>query len=427
MRNVFLLLWMTFLLARAQGQAAAVVLTGTANGTQLVVAGQPLLIKGMNWDYFPIGTNYNYILWEQPEAHIKAALETEMSALQQMGVNAIRQYTGVPPRWITYIYEQYGIYTMLNHPFGRYGLTIAGEWVANTDYADPRVQELLLTEVRELAGQYRNTPGLLMYLLGNENNYGLFWEGAATENIPLEDRPSTGRARAMYALFNQAALAIQAVDRRHPVALCNGDLLFLDIIAELCPDIDIFGANMYRGASFGDAFEQVKKVYGKPLLFTEFGADAYHSRKQREDQRAQAHYLRENWQEIYQNTAGMGQANTLGGFTFQFTDGWWKLGQTTGLDVHDQEASWANGGYRHDYVEGVNNMNEEWFGICAKGPTRADGRYAIYPRAAFFTLQKIHQLDPYADDLDAQTVEAYFRKISLSKMYRKARRSKRKM
>ena len=46
---------------------------------------------------------------------IKAGLETEMSLLKNMGVNVIRQYTGVPKRWIQYIYEQYGIYTILNH------------------------------------------------------------------------------------------------------------------------------------------------------------------------------------------------------------------------------------------------------------------------------------------------------------------------
>jgi hypothetical protein len=32
-------------------------------------------------------------------------------------------------------YENYGIYTMLNHTFGRYGLTINGA-VLDTDYAD---------------------------------------------------------------------------------------------------------------------------------------------------------------------------------------------------------------------------------------------------------------------------------------------------
>ena len=63
-----------------------------------------------------------------------------------MGVNVIRQYTGVPAQWIQYIYDKYGIYTMLNHSFGRYGLTLSGAWVANTEYSDPRVRDLLLKE-----------------------------------------------------------------------------------------------------------------------------------------------------------------------------------------------------------------------------------------------------------------------------------------
>jgi beta-galactosidase/beta-glucuronidase len=149
-----------------------------------------------------------------------------MSLLKNMGVNTIRVYTGIQPRWITYIYENYGIYTMLNHSFGRYGLTLDGVWVGNTEYADPRTKKLLMEEVSEMANMYKGTPGLLLYLLGNENNYGLFWEGAETEDIPIEDRKSTVRATAMYKLFNEATVAMHGIDQSHPVAICNGDLLF---------------------------------------------------------------------------------------------------------------------------------------------------------------------------------------------------------
>ena len=104
-----------------------------------------------------------------------------------MNVNVIRQYTGVPAKWIQYIYENYGIYTMLNHSFGRYGLTLDGVWTPVTIYSEPRTQEYLLSEVDNLVKEYKNTPGLLMYLLGNENNYGLFWAGAETESFPDEE------------------------------------------------------------------------------------------------------------------------------------------------------------------------------------------------------------------------------------------------
>jgi hypothetical protein len=99
------------------------------------------MINGMNWDT----TNwyhYTYSLWNQSDDVIKAALDSEMGLLKNR-VNVIRQYTGIPAKWIEYIYENYGIYTMLNHTFGRYGLTINGVWVLNTEYSNPSTQQLL--------------------------------------------------------------------------------------------------------------------------------------------------------------------------------------------------------------------------------------------------------------------------------------------
>ena len=395
------------------------------NGMKLVVDGKDFMINGMNWDYFPIGTNFSYSLWKQPELVIQAALDEEMSMLKNMGVNVIRQYTGIQPRWIQYIYEKYGIYTMLNHSFGRYGLTLGSEWVANTEYSDPRVHDLLIEEVKAMAEEYKGTPGLLLYLLGNENNYGLFWDGAETEDIPLEDRKSTLRAQSMYKLFNEATIDMKEIDRSIPIAICNGDLLFLDIIAEECKDVDILGVNIYRGVSFGDAFQRVKDEYGKPVMFTEFGSDAFNAVENEEDQRSQAYYLLGNWQEIYENAAGLGKAdNCIGGFTFQFSDGWWKFGQTKNLDIHDNNASWSNGDYDRDFEEGINNMNEEWFGVCAKGPTNLKGLYQLYPRAAYYVLKEAHAFNPFDDGVNLTSVKDHFSNIELMNSVVKARGDK---
>jgi len=411
----------------AQGQKVEVV--SKDDGKTLQINGEDFMVNGMNWSYVPIGENFNYSLWEQPESTIKAALDDEMSMLKNMNVNAIRVYTGIQPKWIKYIYENYGIYTMLNHSFGRYGLTIDGVWTPVTKYDDPKTQELLLSEVEELARKYKGTPGLLMFLLGNENNYGLFWAGAETEDFPDEEdqKRAVGenRGRPMYALMNRATNKIKSINDEVPVAICNGDLLFLDIIAEECPDLDILGTNMYRGESFGDAFKTVKKDYGKPIMFTEFGADAFNAIEDQEDQKAQAYYMVNNWHEIYKNAAGLGKAgNSIGGFTFQFSDGWWKTGQTKNLDIHDTTASWSNGGYKKDHVEGKNNMNEEWFGICAKGPTNSKGLYDLYPRAAYYALKEAHQLDPYAEDTNLEFVNNYFDKIQIMEAVLKARGDK---
>lgn len=425
MRTIFLGFTFLFITASAFAQKDRVTVVQNKDGIKLAVNGDDFMINGMNWDYFPIGTNFSYSLWKQPDDVIKAALDGEMSLLKNMGVNAIRQYTGVPAKWITYIYENYGIYTMLNHSFGRYGLTLGGAWVPNTEYADPRVRELLLSEVKAMTEEYKNTPGILMYLLGNENNYGLFWEGAETEDIPIEDRKSTTRARAMYKLFNEATVEMKKIDTSHPVAICNGDLLFMEIIVEECKDIDIFGTNMYRGVSFGDAFRRVKEEFNKPIMFTEFGADAFNAINNEEDQEAQAYYMVGNWKEIYENAAGLGKAeNSIGGFTFQFSDGWWKFGQTSNLEIHDNNASWANGGYLRDFMEGENNMNEEWFGICAKGPTNERGIYRLYPRAAYYALKIAHGLNPYLEGVSLQSIENHFSSIQLTDAVIEARGDK---
>jgi hypothetical protein len=172
MKNLTLSIIFTLCAFAAMAQAQRVVVDRSPAGMKLTVNGEDFMVNGMNWDYFPIGTNYSYSLWNQPDDIIRAALDAEMSLLKNMGVNTIRVYTGIQPRWITYIYENYGIYTMLNHSFGRYGLTLDGVWVGNTEYADPRTKKLLMEEVSEMANMYKGTPGLLLYLLGNENNYG---------------------------------------------------------------------------------------------------------------------------------------------------------------------------------------------------------------------------------------------------------------
>lgn len=429
MKKIVSFLIILFTISTAAMSQTQVEVEKSDDGWKLLVDGEPFMVNGMNWDYFPRGTNYSYSLWNQSPDFIKNALDYEMGLLQNMGVNTIRVYSGIQPEWITYIYENYGIYTMLNHSFGRYGLTIDGAWVAVTEYDDPRTMELLLEEVTAEARRYKGTKGLLLYLLGNENNYGLFWAGAETEAFPDEDeeRAYVGRTRGrpMYKLMNDAALAMKAIDPTRPVALCNGDVLFLEHVVDLAPDVDIYGVNTYRGETFTDLFDKVAEDYDKPVLLTEFGVDAFNARTLTEAQSAQAFYKKNNWKDVYANAAGMGRANnSIGGFTFQFSDGWWKYGQTENLDVHDINASWPNGGYQYDFAEGENNMNEEWFGITAKGPTNPLGYYELFPRAAYYVLQEAHMYDVYAEDASLFDLEQFFDGISIEGAALKARGDK---
>jgi beta-galactosidase/beta-glucuronidase len=142
-------------------------------GQRLLVDGKELMVFGMNWDYMPIGENYNYSLWNQPDEIVEAALAREMPLLRAMGVNAIRQYAGLPPRWVRHIYERYGIYTVVNPLVARYGYTIDGVWIPSVDYSNEKLRAAVKAEVIALVNEFRGTPGVLLWLLGNENNYGL--------------------------------------------------------------------------------------------------------------------------------------------------------------------------------------------------------------------------------------------------------------
>ncbi len=427
LRIVFILITTTVF-----AQVNKVEIVKNNDGTKLVVDGRDFMINGMNWDYVPIGTDVtNANFYKQSDAVIKAGLDHEMGLLKNMNVNVVRQYVGVPKKWVTYIYEKYGIYTLLNHQFGRYGLTIDGVWTPVTDYSDERTQELLVSEMMQLVRDYKDVPGILMYMMGNENNYGLFWQGAETEDFPEgeEQKRAVGerRGRPMYRLMNDVAKKMKEMDPNHPVAICNGDVLFIDIIAEECKDVDVYGANTYRGESFGDFFQVVKEQLDIPVMFTEFGADAYNALTDKEDQYWQAHYNLLNWKEIYENAAGLGKVgNSIGGFTFQFSDGWWKLGfdDRKDADTHETGASWSNGGYYHDTENGSNNMNEEWFGICAKGPTDVRGLYELYPRASYYTLKEAHDLNPYQDGITLDFVSHYFKNINIMDAVLKARGDK---
>jgi len=394
--------------ARAHAQAPEIRLLDDASGWTLQVDGEPFMVLGMNWDYFPVGQNYAYSFWSEPDEVIIAALDREMTLLKNMGVNTIRQYVGVPPRWVQYIYERYGIFTVLNHAVGRYGVTVDGVWNQSTDYSDARTREVLTAEVLAMVDEFRGTPGVLMWLLGNENNYGLTWSSAETENLPEGERDAA-RARHLYSLFGEITRAIKARNTGVPVAMANGDLQYIDIIAEEMEGLDVFGANVYRGISFRDLFAEVRDKLGLPLMLTEFGADAWNAKEMREDQITQARYLLGQWEEIYANSSGKGLVgNSIGGLTFQWSDGWWKFRQEEFLDVHDTNASWANDAYQEDYVPGSNNMNEEWWGVTAKGPTDPRGLYNLYPRAAFYALQSAYTLNPYGPGVDRAVIAAHF-------------------
>ena len=371
------------------------------DGWRFLVNGEVFPIYGMVWSYTPAGYDSSYSLWDKDPAFIKETIDTDMSYLKKMGVNMIRCFDDVPPEWIEYIYHEYGITSMINNLLGRYGVTVDGIWYPVTDYSDRHTQETLIEMAAESALRYKDTDGVVMYMLGNESNYGLVWEGYEIQDLPTENQNAI-KAGYLYDLLEKAMQRIKEIDPDRVVGFINGDIQNMELIAELCPSIEVFGVNIYRGGAFGDGFyDTVASTIDRPILVTESGSDAYNARIGQEDQWMQAYYIQQQWYDIFMHSYGKGRhGNILGAFVFEWLDEWWKIYQYKDLDIHNTEATWGNAGYDIDYVPGGNNMNEEWFGIAAQGVD--DGFIAKrVPRAAYYMLSDIFAADMTAMDESA--------------------------
>jgi len=394
-QKVFLLFLLLFSFCLNAQSVDKVTTYSDANGWKLKVNGSDYYVKGIVWGYTPIGENYSFNLWNNTDEEIKKVLDYECSLMQNAGINTIRSFGLIPPKWITYIYQKYNIMTVVNHLMGRYGYNIDGVWKPNTNYQDAKTREVLKRDILESVKEYKDTPGVLMFALGNESNYGLEWSSFEIENLP-DGEKNKEKAKYLYTLYNEIIKAAKEIDKNHLFTIVNGDIQYLELIVEYCKDIDVMGVNAYRGISFTDLWKRVHQELKLPIVLTEFGSDAFNVLKNEEDQKSQAELIKGNWEEIYHKSYGKGEeGNAIGGLLFEWRDEWWKYKQTENLSAQDTHASWSNGGYSFDYRKGLNNMNEEWFGICRLNRPNDDGVYTAEPRSAYFVMKDIWQINPY--------------------------------
>jgi len=176
------------------------------------------------------------------------------------------------------------------------------------------------------------------------------------------------------------------LDPQHrPVAVCNGDALFLDICAKNAPELDVFGANAYRGeVGFASLWRDVAEVFDRPCIITEYGCSAYAKGwSQEKAENAQAEYHIGNWTDIELNTAGAGEGNALGGVVFEWLDEWWKAGPPPAFSPEIHDEVWQFGA---PFADGYSY--EEWLGICSQG----DGKNSPFERQlrpAYFAYKKM--------------------------------------
>jgi len=268
--------------------------------------------------------------------------------LWNMGANAIRVYHhGSNKPLLKDLYENYGIMTLMGDFMGAYAIGSGTTWYKGTDYSNDEQKKNMLESIRGMVEEYKNEPYILMWILGNENNYGVA-NNAKTD------------PEAYYKFVNEAAEFIKSIDpHKRPVAVCNGEVKFLDIFASECDSVDIFGLNSYRGDyGFGHLWLSVKDEADKPVLITEYGCPAYDDNVGIEEaEEEQADFLRNCWIDIVSNSDGYGAGNALGGVIFEWVDEWWKAYEPS---LHDTKPLWAG-----SFPDGW--MHEEWLGLASQG------------------------------------------------------------
>lgn len=366
---------------------------------QMRVDGKPFMIKAVAYFPTPVGktpdTGYSLESWMVTDLDQNGKIDGpfdswvdknknnrqdpdekavgDFALMKQMGVNTVRLYHhSTNKELLRQLYKDYGIRVIMGDYLGMYAVGSGAEWFKGTDYTDPAQLENMKKSVREMVMEYKDEPYILMWMLGNESNYG-------EPGDPAKEKVGFGsqakfQSDAHYKFVNEVAGMIKSIDPSRAVGFSNGEVVTIDILAKSSHNIDIFGVNAYRGSSgFGRSlWEDVRDHLGKPVLITEYGCPAHFAGKSLDfAEEKQLEYHRGNWEDILRNKAGSGYGNAIGGSIFEFVDEWWKAGPPPKFSASAQETV---GAFQANLPDGW--MYEEWLGVVSQG----DGSQSPYMR-----------------------------------------------
>ncbi|MFT5208025.1 MAG: hypothetical protein ACI9CF_001789 [Candidatus Omnitrophota bacterium] len=401
---------------------------------QLRVDNEPFIVKGMNYAATKIGEsphdgslrpwmtvddNSNGLNDGMFDSWIDANKNSiqdedevnigDAQLLADLGVNAIRHYHAqdaygaynpdeYDKRLMRILNKDYGLYFIMADFLGAYTIGSGASWSVGTDYNDPSQREKMKLAVKAMVEDHRDEPYVLMWLLGNENQH-------ITTKTNAHTHPK------VYAKFvNEVALMIKELDPTRPVAICNLSSNGIRAIAKYAPAIDIYGANVYSGPfSMGSVNQLVRHYLDRPLMFTEWGNDAYFEGRG-PDEAAQSEYILGNWEDMLINSYGRaGEGNVIGGVLFEWMDEWWKSpvsGGPWGAKKHDTQGD-SVFPFKDD------RMHEEWLGIVSQGYGKSSP-YLREIRQAYRDLKLVWNPDTQVVDEDVFFEECLITSINVA-------------
>jgi hypothetical protein len=340
----------------------------TFSGRKILVNGQPFAVQGVAYSPYPVGTtpagnstgcSGPYTWWSDPTTY-----GADFPLIKQMGANTIRAYgilndtsanTVLQVRAALDAAAAQGLYVIMNY-YPDHSL----------DSSAPANQTMWQNGFVAGINAYKDKSAVLIWEFGNEQNI------------------DNGQYSGWYPFVNAVAGAAKTADTVHLVSTTEGECAvgcpnspITFTIGSTAPtrleddghmnNLDLWGVNVYRGASFQGLFQALVSSTTKPILVTEFGKDAWHDSIGAEDQAMQASHINSLWQEINSNLSvtGAGSQDLAGGVVFEWTDEWWK-DPSNNCSEHGTQVKFT---VPADTVDP--NYQDEWFGLAAISPIDA--------------------------------------------------------
>ena len=321
----------------------------TVSGRQILVNGEPFTIRGVCYGVTPICEEpkdwftYNY----------RSIYTRDLPLLRDMNCNAIRLWDIDSRNHTDFLDEAYnnGVKPIY---------VIAGYWIdPGKNLSDQCVREEIKNGFRNMVRAHTDHNAILMWCVGNEIN--MF-------DVNLSD---------WYSLLNECAQIAHEIEGEnfHPVTTANWDITHISHYDASVKNLDVWGANVYRGSSFCDLFTNYANISTKPFWISEYGIDAFDNRYGEEYENEngtpyQAIYAGKLWDEMEASSV------CSGGTIMAYSDEWWKAGDPC---THD------NGGYK-TWAHPDGYSNEEWWGIM-RTVDNGSGPDIMQPRKVYYTLK----------------------------------------
>ena len=329
--------------------------------------GRPFQVKGVGYAPTPIGY-WGYSSYTDP-----AIISRDVPVLKGMHVNTVRTWSQPPNSMLL---------DALYYNGGAPIYMIVGFWVpiSGINYGDPNTITYYSNQFRSLVNQFKDHPGVLGWGIGNEVNLSV-------SGPDLAD---------WYVLANLLAQTAYEAEgpAYHPCIIVNGGMLGLGNVECYSDDIslnyvDVWGQNTYFGWDAHCVFDYYGRLSAKPLVFTEFGIDAWNNEMGTEYPDVQAAWEVRQWRQI--------RAACLGGTVMAYSDEWWKAGDPNNHDF----GGYATSAHPDDY------SNEEWWGVVSV-QTSGGGPDIVHRRQAYYALGQEFAYDPGDADHDSDADLADF-------------------